>query len=580
MTGTREKWPHAWGFKDTQFVVDGNRDVQLTGNRYEICGFRMPGFISFVEDSLGVKVDTTDLRPTVELKATPPQKNEDFCNAVEHEFESSEYSFDDEVRAIHSHGQATADEVHAILYEGKLARFVDMVFFCTNEKAAERIVQLALEHDVCLVPYGGGTNVTGCLTLPKSETRMIVSVDMQGMAEIEWVNRENRQACVQAGITGLALEKRLAQEGLTMGHEPDSVEFSTLGGWISTNASGMKKNRYGNIEDIVESVTVVSPVGKLETLEGFPRQSAGVQVRNMLFGSEGNFGLIVKAVVRVRPMPEKRNYQSILFPDVERGVSFLHELSGSAFLPASIRLVDNPQFRFGLALKPASDGLDKVKSQLQRMFIERVKHIDVSKMAVATIVMEGTTDEVAIQEKTIGTMAAKYQGFMAGGHNGKRGYNLTFAIAYIRDFMTKLDVLGETFETTIPWHKIHAVNRAVIAETQRIHDEYSLPGKPFISYRITQLYQTGVCVYYTYAIYTKGIENGPAIAAEADHRLRKTVVDNGGAVSHHHGVGKIRSRLLRQVLPAHNADMVKSLKNTLDPKNVFGAQNGVFCADE
>ncbi len=579
MTTNADKWPHAWGFKDTEFVVEGNRDVRLTGNRYEICGFKMPGFIAFVEDSLGIQVDTSDVRPTVPLKATPANRNEAFSAAVEKEFAQDEYSFDDEVRAIHSHGQATADEVHAILYEGKLARFVDMVFFCKSEKAAERIVQLAIEHDICLVPYGGGTNVTGCLTLPKEETRMIVSVDMQPMAEVEWINRENRQACIQAGITGLELEARLAKEGLTMGHEPDSVEFSTLGGWISTNASGMKKNRYGNIEDIVENVTVISPLGRLETLEGFPRQSAGVQVRNMLFGSEGNFGLIVKAVVRVRPLPEKRTYQSILFPDVERGVAFLHELSGSAFLPASIRLVDNPQFRFGLALKPASEGLDQLKSKLQRLFIEKVKHIDVSKMAVGTIVMEGSADEVAIQEKMIGDMASKYQGFMAGGHNGKRGYNLTFAIAYIRDFMTKLDVLGETFETTLPWHKIHSVNRAVIEETKRIHEEYSLPGKPFISYRITQLYQTGVCVYYTYAISAKGIPNGPAIAAEADHRLRKTVVDNGGAVSHHHGVGKIRSRLLRQVMPPHNADVIKSLKDTLDPKNVFGARNGVFSSE-
>src|SRR5690606_28432991 len=138
MTSSEEKWPHAWGFKDTEFVVDENRDVRLTGNRYEICGFKMPGFISFVEDSLGVKVDTKNLRPTVPLKATPPNQNPAFCKAVDREFEQHEYSFDDSVRAVHSHGQATADEVHAILYEGKLARLVDMVFFCTSDKAAER----------------------------------------------------------------------------------------------------------------------------------------------------------------------------------------------------------------------------------------------------------------------------------------------------------------------------------------------------------------------------------------------------------------------------------------------------------
>lgn len=576
MTANDQKWAHGWGFKDTEFIVDRKGVVRLTGKRYEICGVSMPDFMPFVEDSLGVRVDVSELREPAPLQAQPARRNEAFCQAVTESFDADTFSFDDEVRAEHSHGQATADEVHRVIYGGTLPRFVDMVFFCKSEQDAERLVQLARSHGVCLIPYGGGTNVSGCLTVPQNESRMIVSVDMRRMNQIEWINRENRQACVQAGITGKHLEELLEREGLMTGHEPDSVEFSTLGGWISTNASGMKKNRYGNIEDIVESISVVSPAGKLETLHGFPRQSAGVQVKNMLFGSEGNFGIITKAVLRIRPLPEKRTYQSILFPDVERGVTFLHELSASSFLPASIRLVDNLQFRFGLALKPASDGAAKVKSKLQRLFIEKIKHIDVRQMAVATIVMEGSAEEVQFQERMIGALAARHRGFMAGGHNGKRGYNLTFAIAYIRDFMTKLDILGETFESTVPWDKIHQVNRAVLAETQRIHERFKLPGKPFLSYRITQLYQTGVCIYYTYAIYAKGVENATHVTSEADHMLRRVIVENGGAVSHHHGVGKFRSDLLRQVLPPHNAELVESLKQTLDPDNVFGAQNGVF----
>lgn len=576
MTVKNEKWEHAWGFRDTQFVVDRRRNVRLTGNRYEICGAQMPDFMPFVEDSLGVSVDTTELVEPVPAPVSPPRKNDAFCDAVQRAFAPERFSVDDSVRAVHSHGQATADEVHLALY-GRLPRVVDMVFFCTTEEEAEKLVQLALEHDVCLIPYGGGTNVSGCLKLPENEHRMIVSVDTRGLNQIEWIHHQNRQVCAQAGITGAELEQELARVGLTTGHEPDSIEFSTLGGWISTNASGMKKNRYGNIEDIVESVSVVSPKGKLETLKAFPRQSAGVQVRHMLFGSEGNFGLITKAVLRVRPLPEQRTYQSALFPTFERGVEFLYELSGSNFLPASVRLVDNLQFRFGLALKPASRGLGMVTSKLQRTFIQKIKRFDLKQMAVATIVMEGSATEVAVQEKLIGELARRHGGFLAGGHNGKRGYNLTFAIAYIRDFMTKLHVMGETFETSVPWDKIHDVNRAVVAETQRIHEHYELPGKPFISYRVTQVYPTGVCIYYTYAIYTKG-KDGARIASEADHLLRKVVVESGGSVSHHHGIGKFRSDLLSKVLPEHNAAMVRSLKDTLDPQNVFGARNGVFAA--
>ena len=113
------------------------------------------------------------------------------------------------------------------------------------------------------------------------------------------------------------------------------------------------------------------------------------------------------------------------------------------------------------------------------------------------------TGEVDAQEKLIGELAG-FQGFFAGGANGKRGYNLTFAIAYIRDFMTKMHVMGETLETTAPWDKIHTICEAVKDEAERIHSDLGLSGKPLVSCRITQLYTTGVCIYFTYGAYTRG----------------------------------------------------------------------------
>jgi alkyldihydroxyacetonephosphate synthase len=528
---------------------------------------------------LGVKLERSNLMTTVPLSVPNPQKNEAFCAAVTKEFGVADYSFEDRERAVHSHGQATADEVYQALY-GNLARVVDMVFFCRSEANATRITQLALDHNVCLIPYGGGTNVSGCLTLPRSETRMIVSVDTRPLNKIEWINKNNGQACVQAGITGSELEYLLQREGFTAGHEPDSLELSTLGGWISTNASGMKRHRYGGIEDIVEHVTVVTPTGELETLDMFPRQSTGVQVRPSLFGSEGNFGLITKAVLRLRRLPEATSYQSLIFPDFERGVAFLHALSETSFIPASIRLVDNAQFRFGRALKPAETSpLAAAKSKLQRAFLQKIKGVALTRMCVATLVIEGLNPEVEAQEKLIKQLAAQYQGFFAGSSNGKRGYYLTFAIAYIRDFLTKLHVMGETVETTAPWDKIHAICAAVKAEADQIHRHFGLPGKPFVSYRITQLYTTGVCLYFTYGIYTRGVTDAAHVASEADHRLRAAIIKAGGAISNHHGIGKFRSQFLKARLPASNVRLIRAMKTTLDPGNVFGARNGVFHDD-
>ncbi len=574
MTDGAERSTHGWGFRDTRFIVHPDRTVELTGTRYEICGLPMPDFIPFIEESLGVPVDLSMQRAAVPPVAPPPRRNEGFCTALASEFPAAKYSFDAQTRLVHSHGQATADEVYAVLYE-ELPRVVDMVFFCSSAGDAERITALALEHDVCLVPYGGGTNVTGCL-LPPNDARMVVSVDTSGLNAVEWINPHNRQVCAQAGITGRELEGYLQRHGFTTGHEPDSIEFSTLGGWISTNASGMKRNRYGAIENLVDSVTVVTPRGKLETLGQFPRQSAGIQIKDVLFGSEGNLGLITHAVLKIRPRPEVRAYQSLIFPDAERGVAFLFELSNSSLIPASIRLVDNAQFRFGLALKPAAGPGARAKSALQKILLRRVKGIDVRRMVVATILMEGTAAEVNAQHRALAELAARHRGFFAGGGNGKRGYNLTFAIAYIRDFMITLGVLGETLESTLPWDKIHTIVAEVQAEAQRAHTELGLAGKPFVSYRITQLYTSGVCVYFTYGVNMKGVARPGAVASKVEDRLRRTIVRFGGAVSNHHGVGKFRSQLLASVLPAMNAEMIHSLKSSVDPRNVFGAQNGVF----
>jgi alkyldihydroxyacetonephosphate synthase len=137
--------------------------------------------------------------------------------------------------------------------------------------------------------------------------------------------------------------------------------------------------------------------------------------------------------------------------------------------------------------------------------------------------------------------------------------------------------MGETVETTAPWDKIHDICDAVKREAQQIHADFQIPGKPFVSYRITQLYVTGVCIYFTYGVCTKGLD-GARIAADADHRLRAAIVGAGGAISNHHGIGKFRADLLEKKLAPPSGALIRSMKNVLDPDNVFGAANGVFCA--
>jgi alkyldihydroxyacetonephosphate synthase len=156
---------------------------------------------------------------------------------------------------------------------------------------------------------------------------MVVSLDMSRMNKIVWVDKDNMIACVQAGIRGQDLERDLHMSGVQSGHEPDSMEFSTLGGWISTRASGMKKNTYGNIEDIVQGITFVTPNGTFKKNEHWPRISAGPDFNQVILGAEGNLGVVTEAIIKIRPVPEVQQFDSIIFPNFENGVKFMEEMS-------------------------------------------------------------------------------------------------------------------------------------------------------------------------------------------------------------------------------------------------------------
>ena len=204
-------------------------------------------------------------------------------------------------RILHSHG-ADLEALWQLRFE-RLTRYIDFVVYPHTTEHCESLVKLAVKHNVMLVPFGGGTNVTKALTMPTDEKRMIVAVDMERMNAIKWVDKENNMACIQAGVSGKDLERDLAQYGVTTGHEPDSQEFSTVGGWVSTRASGMKKNTYGNIEDLVCNITIVTPAGTFTKSALWPRVSNGPDLNHMIMGSEGNMGIITEVVLMVRPLP-------------------------------------------------------------------------------------------------------------------------------------------------------------------------------------------------------------------------------------------------------------------------------------
>lgn len=218
------------------------------------------------------------------------------------------------------------------------------------------------------------------------------------MNKVIWIDKDNMTACVQAGIRGQDLERDLKMSGFVSGHEPDSMEFSTLGGWVSTRASGMKKNTYGNIEDIVQSITLVTTQGTFQKKQPWPRISAGPDLNQAIMGHEGNFGVVTDCIIRIREVPEVTEFGSIAFPNFELGTQFMEEMSKQTLYPTSLRLVDNLQFRFGQALKPAEkskrkEAMDKIK----KFFLLNVIGFKEHEMVAATCLFEGKRSEVTLQ---------------------------------------------------------------------------------------------------------------------------------------------------------------------------------------
>lgn len=562
-----------WGFQDTSFTINDNGSVAITGSRYELSGKELPRLLPWIRETLDIDLDVNDrFEPHYPPEIAPAVKNAEFLKQLATFLSEGQIDAGLDARVRHGHGH-TQEEMFEIKY-GRIGRIPDAVVFPETEEQVASLIVSAKQYSVVLIPFGGGTNVTDALRCRESESRMIVSVDMRRMNRIRWIDTENMTACIEAGAVGRHIMSQLENYGVTMGHEPDSVEFSTLGGWIATHASGMKKNKYGNIEDIVIDMTVAAADGTLQRLNQAPRESIGMDIRRLIFGSEGTLGIVTSAVVKLFPLPEVQEYGSVLFPAYEDGYAFMHDLVMGSTPPASCRLVDNLQFQFGLALKPASNSAAAdLMSKVQKFFVTKIKGFDPYKMVALTLVFEGTRDEVERQQRDVYRIAKRHGGMKAGGDNGRRGYQLTYSIAYIRDFLMNYYIIAESFETSCQWSDALAICENVKRVLLEEYAKRGLPGKPFVTSRITQLYRTGVAIYFYFGFYFKGIEQPSKVYFDLENIAREEILRCGGSLSHHHGVGKIRRQFMPEIMSETSLQWKTKLKEALDPSNIFASGN-------
>uniref|UniRef100_A0A673AXH4 Alkylglycerone-phosphate synthase n=1 Tax=Sphaeramia orbicularis TaxID=375764 RepID=A0A673AXH4_9TELE len=513
------KW-NGWGYVDSKFQFNKKGQAEFTGKRYRLSGMVMPALKEWFESTFGASLQHKTPASAIPNSSAvqPPILNEAFVEDLKST--GIPFSQDAEDRVFRAHGHCL-HEIFA-LREGKVGRVPDMVVWPSNHNDVVKIVELACKHNVCLIPYGGGTSVSSALECPPEETRTIVSVDTSQM---------------------------LNESGYCTGHEPDSMEFSSLGGWVATRASGMKKNIYGNIEDLVVHIRMVTPQGVIEKSCQGPRMSTGPDIHHFILGSEGTLGVVTEVTMKIRPMPEYQKYGSVVFPNFEQGVACLRELT----------LITN--VFAGHALKP------------QKFYITKFKGFDPNRLCVATLLFEGDRERVLQHEKQVYDIAAKFGGLAAGEDNGQRGYMLTFVIAYLRDLGMDYYVIGESFETSVPWDRVLDICRNVKERIIRECKERGVQFPPLSTCRVTQTYDAGACVYFYFAFNYRGLSDPVHVYEQVEHAARDEILANGGSLSHHHGVGKLRKEWMRETVSRVGMGMLKSVKDYVDPGNIFGNRN-------
>jgi alkyldihydroxyacetonephosphate synthase len=461
-------------------------------------------------------------------------------------------------RVTHARGKSLRDLVRH--RRGDLGRIPDVVVRPESEEEVEQVLQAAIDADAVVIPFGGGTSISGSLEAADTETRTVISLDMSKLRKVLAIDAPSGLARIQTGAFGPDLERQLNAQGWTFGHFPDSFTHSTLGGWIATRSSGMQSDRYGDIADITRAVRVVTPSGILAT-RPVPHTSTGPSVREMVLGSEGRLGVITEATVHVRRLPAKRVILGYLFPTWTDGLAAMQELAASEARPSVTRVSDSYETAFSFATRKDPKPLDRVKSTALTTFLKRRKGFDLEAMCLSFIGYEGTEAHVKAQRKAVQRVTAKHGGVCIGASPGELYDQKKFDTPYIRDFLLDRGALADVSETAAPWSRLPAVYDGVMAAAHGAFDEVGTRG--YIMCHLSHSYHAGACLYFTFAFKPRAdaLEQYDTVKGA----IQQAFMDTGATLSHHHAVGTEHARWLEEDISAPGVAMLQALFAGVDP---------------
>lgn len=470
----------------------------------------------------------------------------------------------DEKRVLHSFGRSLPDLFRA--RNGHFERLVDVVLYPGSEEEIAQVLNTVLEHDLVLVPYGGGSCISGSLTPDTAEQRPIVSMNLGRLRRVLDIDQESGLARVEAGAYGPDLEDQLNSRGWTVGHFPDSFTYSTLGGWAATRSSGMQSDKYGDIEDIVRSLRMVGPTGTVAT-RPIPGRDSGPSVHEMVLGSEGRLGVITECTVRVHPLPQVRDVVGYFYPSWPQGSKAMHEIERSEAHPTFVRLSDGPETRFSLAMVSEPTSLKgKVSNKVQDGLFAMLKRKGwetTEGMCISYVCFEGSEKQVKQDKATVAEIVKSNGGISVGTGPGKIYDSKKFDTPYLRDFLLNYQVFGDVCDTGVTWSNLNNMHSRVHDTFKQKLKEFNTEG--FMFCHMSHSYHQGACLYFTFAIPYSSEETALEEYYRFKNAVQQEMVESGGTLSHHHAVGTEHQEWIAEDNSEAGVELIQGLFNATDP---------------
>jgi alkyldihydroxyacetonephosphate synthase len=506
-----------------------------------------PNAANFLEEKIG--------------KGTPP-KDANIDNILERMprsrlVDSPLVSKEPEQRLRHARGQSLPDWI--AMRSGMIGTFPEGVAFPEDEADVAALIQFAVQTGAQLIPYGGGTSVVGHIN-PSADDKAVLTVDMRHMNRLSDFNKQSLVATFGAGISGPDLEAQLRARNCTLGHYPQSFEYSTLGGWVATRSKGQQALGYGRIEDLFTGGTLLAPAGKL-ILPVQPASAAGPDLRQLVLGSEGRMGFITEVSVCVSPLPEKEEFHGLFFPDFASGQSAVREMVQAGLPLSMLRLSSNVETETTLVLA----GHERVIALVEQYLSVRGISQDKSMLLAG---FSGTERLVKATRKEMQAIGQAHGGINVGRQFGKQWRKSRFRSPYLRNTLWEKGYGIDTLETAVSWHRLDetlcsieaAINRTMGTFGDRVH----------LFSHISHIYSSGASVYITYIFRLAEDPQENLLRWEKmKTAASEAIVAKEATISHQHGVGIDHKPYLSAEKGSLGIDLITDVMRRMDPRGIM-----------